>query len=108
MTYRIEKINELISQQLSMIFLADFPGEIITINFIHTNPDLSESKIYLSVSSNHKSIYDELSAQAGEYRKILAEKLYLRKMPRLQFIRDEMQESVEKIEKILDKNERSP
>ena len=103
MNYRIEKINKLIGQELSMLFLADFPGEIITINFIHTSSDLSELKIYLDISSNHKRIFDDISSKAGEYRRILAKKLYIRKMPRLIFIHDQMQGAVERIEKILEK-----
>jgi len=102
-SHRIEKINELISQQLSMLFSADFPGEIITINFIHTNSDLSESKIYLDVTSNRKTIFAELFANAGIYRKILAQKLYIKRMPRLIFIQDQMQRAIERVEKLLEK-----
>jgi len=101
MSHRLEKINELILQQLTMLIRDDFPGEIITINFVFTNTDLSESKIYLDIASGNDRVFTELVANSNEYRRALAEKLFLRKMPKLTFIRDKMQDSVDRIEKIL-------
>jgi len=101
--FRIEKINKLIKQQLLELFFIDFPNEFITINFVFTKSDLSESKIFVSASSGHQTIYNKLNLLAGKYRKILAEKFYIRKMPRLIFEKDEMQGTVERIERILDK-----
>ena len=102
MSHRIEKINELIKQELSKLFLLDFPGEIITINFILTNSDLSESKIYLEISSGNKEIFSELCTRTPEYRKFLAEKLYIRKMPRLIFIHNKISDSTDRIEQLLE------
>jgi len=104
MSERIQKINELIKQELSMAFVFDFPGEIVTINFIHTAPDLSNSKIYISVTSGHQSIYDALKKKTGEYRKMLADKLFIRKIPKLEIIKDEMQSEIEHIEELIEKN----
>ena len=102
MSQRIEKINELLKQELSTLFVLDFPGEIITINFIHTSSDLSYAKVFVSVSSNHESVYEGLKKNSGEYRKILADKLFLRKMPRLDIARDTMRDEIENVEKLLD------
>lgn len=101
MAHRIPKINELIKQKLAGLFAIDFPDQIIVINFIHTSSDLSLSKIFLSVSSGPKTIYKEISNNAGKYRHILAKELYIRKVPRLVFIKDEMQGTIDRIDKIL-------
>ncbi len=103
MSKRIDKINELIKQELSKAFVFDFPGEIITVNFIHTNSDLSLSKIYLSVTSEHQSVYNNLQKKSGEYRKFLASELTLRKMPKIKIIKDEMKSQIEHIENIIEK-----
>lgn len=103
MTNRIEKINELLKQELSKLFVLDFPGEIITINFIYTLTDLSLTKVFVSVSSGHQSVYDHLAGNSSEYRKKLASKLFIRKMPKLEIIKDEMQDAVEHIEQLLEK-----
>jgi ribosome-binding factor A len=107
MSERLEKINELIKQELSMAFVFDFPGEFITINFIHTTPDLSLSKIYISVASGHQSIYDGLKRKSGDYRKLLADKLFIRKVPKLEIIKDEMQSEIEHIEELIETNKSS-
>ena len=104
MTQRIDKVNELIKQELSIAFVLDFPGEIITINFLHTTPDLSLTKVYLSVTSGHQSVYDRLRKSSGEYRKLLADKLVLRKMPKIEIFKDEMQSEIEHIEELIQKN----
>jgi len=102
MSMRLEKINELLKQELSQLFVLDFPNEIITINFIHTLSNLSLTKVFISVMSEHQSVYDGLKNNSPEYRKTLAAKLYLRKMPLIEIHKDEMKESIEHIEEILE------
>jgi ribosome-binding factor A len=101
MNQRIEKINELIKQELSLLFLVDFPGEIITINFLHTTADMLLTKVYVSVASEHQSVYASFKKKEGEYRKALADKLVLRRVPKIEIIKDEMQGSIDRIEEIL-------
>lgn len=102
MNQRIEKINELIKQELSLLFLMDFPGEIITINFLHTADDMSLTKVYVSVASEHQSVCGSFKKKEAEYRKALADKLVLRRVPKIEIIKDEMQGSVDRIERILE------
>ena len=83
--------------------MSDFPGEIITINFVHTTPDLALAKVYLLVSSDSPLVYQTLKNNANHYRHELADKLFLRKMPKIEIIQDEMQDQVDRIEQILDK-----
>ncbi|MCX6812705.1 MAG: ribosome-binding factor A [Candidatus Berkelbacteria bacterium] len=101
MNFRIERLNELLKQKLLTKFLFDFHDEIISINFIHTEKDLSSAKIYISVASNKQSIYDAVIKSAGKYGREIASEQYIRKFPKLIFIRDEMQDAVERVEQIL-------
>jgi len=100
---RLEKINELLKQELSSHFALDFPNEIITINFIHTLSDLSLTKVFVSVMSERPLVYEGLKNNSPEYRKTLAHKLYLRKMPLIEIHKDKMRESIEHIEELLEK-----
>lgn len=106
MSERLDKINQLLKQELSQLFVLDFPGEIITINFVHTLADLSLTKVFVSVMSEHNSVYVGLRNNAGNYRKALASKLFLRKMPKIEIIKDEMRDNIEHIEEILEIKER--
>lgn len=99
----MEKINELLRQQLSLLLFQDFPDEIVSINFVYTDKDLSESKIYITVDSGHQSVYNELKFQSSKYRKELSDKLFIRRIPKLLFIKDEKQSDVDRIEEILEK-----
>ena len=101
--HRIEKINELIKNELSPILQSDFPGEIIVINFVATATDLSEAKIFLEISPDQRGIFAQINKNSWKYRRLLAKKLFLRKMPCLTFICDEMQGSIDRIEEILAK-----
>lgn len=103
MSHRIEKVNELIKQQLLLLVHDDFPDEIISINFINTTKDLSETTIYVSVLSDHNSVYEELHNSEGRYWKILSKKLCIRKLPKINIIRDTMRDKIFKIEEILEK-----
>jgi len=103
MSERIEKFNNLLKQQLSLILLSDFPAEIINLNFINTKADLSESKIFFSVFSGHKSVYDIIIKRSNFYRSELSKKLYIRKVPKLIFLRDDMLGSVSRIKEIIEK-----
>jgi len=84
-----------------MLMSLDFPGEFITINFIHTKSDLSESKIYIKVSSNHQSVYEKIFSHAAKYRQELSSKLFLRHTPKLRFMRDEMGDDIDRVERLL-------
>ena len=103
MSLRISRINELISQQLSLLFHQDFPSEIISINFISTTPDLTESKIFISIASGHQSIYNQIISSSSKYWKELSNKIEIRKLPKLLIIKDEMQNDIARVEELLER-----
>lgn len=101
MPHRIIQINEQIKKELKKILHQDFPNEIIEVNFVNTKKDLSCSDIYFTVLSNHKSIYDQILSSSGRYWKMLSKKIILRRLPKLNFIKDVMKDDIERIETII-------
>jgi len=103
MSHRIEKVNKLIKQQLLLLIHDDFPEEIVSINFINTTRDLSETTVYVTVLSEHKSVYEELCNNKGKYWKALSKKLYIKRLPKINILRDEMKDDVSRVEEILER-----
>jgi len=103
MSYRIERVNELIKEQLMELIHADFPDEIISINFISTVSDLSESKIFFSIASEHSSTYREVISSSWRYWKVMSKKIKIRRLPKLLLIKDDMKADIEKIEALIEK-----
>lgn len=104
MSFRIQRVNELISQELLKLFSADFPGEIISINFVNTQKDLSIARIYFSVLSENKSVYNKIISRSNKYWQELSKKIIIKRLPRLYLIRDEKKEQIEEIEKLIEIN----
>jgi ribosome-binding factor A len=99
----MERLNELIKEQLIILIHGDFPDQIISINFINTANDLSQSKIFFSVASEQASTYREIISSSWRYWKIMSSKIKIRRLPKLILIKDEMKSDIEKIEEIIEK-----
>ncbi len=110
MSHRIEKINELILQQLSQIIQREFFGHfgIISINAVHTSPDIKNAKVYVSVldKSESNKIINQLQKKSGYLEHRLIKKLTLRLIPKLEFALDSSIGKVDKIEELLAKIEK--
>lgn len=103
----MEKVDELIAQQLGQIIVAEveFPlGAIVTITKVKTSPDLKNAKVYLSVlpEADQKQVMSLLINNAYEFQRILNDRLTLRNTPRLKFFIDDTGQKAVEIEKLLD------
>lgn len=103
MSYRIERVNELIKEQLTELVHADFPDEIISINFINTSADLSQAKIFFSVVSERKSVYKAAISNSWKYWKAMSKKIKIKRLPKLILLKDDMKADIEKIEELIEK-----
>lgn len=105
MSHRIEKINELIMQQLSQIIQKEFFGcfGIISINVVHTSPDIKNAKVYISVldKSESNKVIDQLQKKSAYLEHCLIKKLTLRHVPKLEFTLDSSIDKIDKIEELL-------
>jgi len=116
MSRRIEKINQLIHQELSQIILKETrqenQGIILTIQEVQTTHDLKLAKVWVSIFGTkinqdiQKKAIKNLQKQAFNFQKILSGRLDLKFIPKLTFKLDTGVESFYKIDQIIEKNKK--
>jgi ribosome-binding factor A len=111
---RIDKVNNSIKREISQIIqeeLKDPRVGFVTITRVQTTKDLSLAKVFFSVlgsSVQADKVQDGLSSSAGFIRRLLAQRLRIRKMPELTFKLDKSVEYsidiMKKIEELRDES----
>jgi ribosome-binding factor A len=110
-TVRQQKYNKLIQKELSDIFLKDkrsiLDHAFITIAEVKMSPDLSVAKVYISMTlaKDKNATLDRLNSHKNEIRKALGDKIrnQVRIIPQLIFLIDEVEESAQRIEDVINK-----
>ena len=94
-THRIEKVNQLIRQELSDLLLRETKDPrlsgYISINSVITTPDLRYARVQVSCvcdEEKKKEILAALAHSAGFFRSELAKHLTMRRVPELSFFWD--------------------
>lgn len=108
MSYRIDKVEHLIKEEISLIFLyklADMDLGFVTITNVRVTPDLKIAKIYLSVLEKEKRmlVLDRIEDKKGYIRTELAHRIRIKFIPELKFFLDDTLDYVEKIEGLIKK-----
>jgi ribosome-binding factor A len=108
MSFRIERLESQLKQDLGEIFQQYQNGSIITITTVRLTPDLSVARVYLSIMApgeNEKTVFSKLQDSKSEIRTLLAHRIrhQVRKIPDLQFFIDDTSEYVNKIESLFSK-----
>ena len=108
MSHRIDKVEHLIKEEISLIFLhklADLDLGFITITNVRLSPDLKIAKIYLSVLEKEKRslALDRIEDRKGYIRTELAHRIRIKFIPELKFFLDDTLDYVEKIEGLIKK-----
>lgn len=108
MSHRIEKINDLIRDNLSEILGKELSLKkevFITIAKVDTSRDLSQSKIYVSVfpSQEKQYVLRTLEKEIYNLQKNLNQRMQTKILPKISFVIDESQEKISDIEKIFEK-----
>jgi ribosome-binding factor A len=108
MSHRIEKIEHLIKEEISLIFLykmQDPALSLLTITNVKVSPDLKLVKIYLSVFDKEKRelVLERVKASTGYIRTELAQRIRIRYIPELKFFIDDTIDYIEKIENLIKK-----
>ncbi len=92
MAYRIERVNNLIRQEISELLRRQVKdprlGGFVTVTAVSTSPDLRYGKIFVSRIGNEvekQEILSALAAASGFFRNELAKRLKLRRIPQLSF-----------------------
>lgn len=111
MSYRVERVNELIKNELNMLIKTEIKdprvsGSLVSVVRANTTPDLKYSKVYVSVMEDKKEdknkVIDGLDRAKGFLRKSLAGVLNTRYTPELIFVLDESLDYAIRIDEILE------
>ena len=94
MSYRIDKVEHLIKEEISLIFLHKLSNlnlGFITITNVRVSPDLKTAKIYLSVFEREKRqiVLDKIEDKKGYIRSELAHRIRIKFIPELKFFIDD-------------------
>jgi ribosome-binding factor A len=111
---RQKRVSSLIKEELSRLLVGEFQNMfsgIITITQIEMSADLKTAYVYLSFFGQKKKeeILETLEKKKGYLRKSIASKVKLKYNPKLIFSIDrtpEYEEKIEKLLKIVKKNEK--
>jgi ribosome-binding factor A len=107
-THRIDKVEKLLKEELSNIFLfklRDTSIGFITITNVKASPDFKKAKIYLSVFDKEKRAFvlKKVKRDVKLIRSELASRINLKFCPELNFYIDDTQDYVEKIDGLIKK-----
>jgi len=108
MSHRIEKVESLIKEEISLIFQRKLQNPafgFITITNVKVSPDLRIAKVYISVFEKEKreSTLEKVKSVSGFIRSELASKIRIKFIPELKFFIDDTLDYVEKIEDLIKK-----
>jgi ribosome-binding factor A len=110
MSHRLEKVNSLLTEEVAKILLEEleFPrGVLVSVTRAEVTPDLREAKIFVSVLpfDKHPRVLEVLEKNIYWIQQILNKKLTLKPMPKISFKIDSSIEEMDKIGRLLDKEE---
>lgn len=106
MSNRIEKINDLVRQNVDEILLKELSlkeGIFITIAKVDTTPDLRYTRIFVSIFPEKEISYaiKTLEKELYKIQGLLNKKLHLRPLPKVEFKLDTTEQKADEIEKLL-------
>jgi ribosome-binding factor A len=107
MSHRISKINELIKQQIAEIISRELslkPGIFLTVAKVDTSRDLRYTRIFISIFPERETRYvlETLKKELYFLQGRLNKRLFLKIIPRMEFVADTTEAQADKIEKLLD------
>ncbi|OGZ97612.1 MAG: ribosome-binding factor A [Candidatus Sungbacteria bacterium RIFCSPHIGHO2_02_FULL_41_12b] len=105
---RLEKLNELLKEELSKIIAReiDVPsGALITITRIETTENKIASRVFFSVfeskTGDEEFLLKELTKQTRFIQRMLNRRLRIRPVPKIRFMIDKEEKKREGVEKLL-------
>jgi len=105
-TRRVQKVSELLIQQLSELIRESISDEfgMITVTAVNVTDDLREAQVFFSCldESKQKEALSALEAKKNEFQRVLGRRLSMKFTPKLSFKIDEGLEKVNRIEELLE------
>ena len=108
MSNRIEKVNQLIREKIARIIREELSLKntvLVTVVKIDTSRDLRYAKTFLSVypETERNYVLKTLQKEKGRIHKVLHQELYMKPLPKINFIIDNNQEKISELDEIFDK-----
>lgn len=106
MSIRIEKINDLVRQNVNDILTRDLSlksGVFITIAKVDTTPDLRYTRVFVSIFPDKETVYAMRTLEKEIYhiQGELNKKLHMKPLPKIEFRADFTESKADEIEKLL-------
>ncbi len=107
MSYRIERVNELVKEELGMILLKDTTptgSYLITITTVETSRDLRNATVRYSVIPDGavQEVEEFFEEVVGEVQHKLMKRLKMRPIPRLTFVYDPREREAAYLDKLIE------
>lgn len=107
MSIKIDRLNNMFVEEISKILheeIKDKAVGFVTITDARITNDLSFAKIYITtLGENRDKTLTALNKASGLIRKLLCDRVKIRKMPEIHFVYDESIEYGKKIEDIIER-----
>ena len=108
MSKRIQRLNELIKEELGKIFLkeGDFPkGILVTITRVETSVDLSEANVWVSVLPDEETrrIVKVLNKRIYFFQQKINKTLKIKFVPKIRFLIETKTQEAARVEELLER-----
>ncbi|MDT7960772.1 MAG: 30S ribosome-binding factor RbfA [Armatimonadota bacterium] len=104
---RMERLESLLTAEISQVLLRDLAGQdlgLATITGVKIARDLSQATVYVSVLGDERrrtQTLERLQHAAGYIRGLLGKRLHLKRIPRLIFVDDPSLRDADRINRLL-------
>ncbi len=107
MSRRIQRVNQLIKQEISRIILREIEGPkdtLITVTRVSSTSDLRESKVFIGVipEENKTEVFLSLNRKIYHLQQEINKRLKMKIVPKIVFVEEKMTASAARIEEILE------
>ncbi len=107
MSRRIQRVNQLIKQEISRIILREIEGPkdtLITVTRVSSTSDLRESKVFISVipEENKTEVFLSLNRKIYHLQQEINKRLKMKIIPKIVFVEEKMTASAARIEETLE------
>lgn len=111
MAKRIERVNELLKEEIGNILLKDveFPeGVLATITRVEVSPNMFEAKVFISVFPDNKTdnVFNILNKIIYGIQQKINSRLRMRPIPRISFVREEKTREAARVEELIDETKK--
>ncbi len=111
MSQRLDKINNLLKQEISNVVQKDFEfkNALVTVSDVEVTQDLREAKVFVSVLGGHQgTVLEKLNKNRGSVQSRIAKRITLRCTPVLTFRGDDSVQRGVNIVNLLDEVDKLP